>query len=405
MSSDGVGVCRHPRFLLAWAGQVSGAIGDQLVPVALALHVAQQGGDVADVGLVLGGRAIALVVFLLLGGLFADRLRRSRLIVAADAYRTVLVVAAAFAIQHVPVGWLFVVTILVGGGEAFARPAYRALVPGLLPDELLERGNALVSAGLRSSAVLGSLVGATVVATTGVRVALLLAAATFAVGACTVWRIREPTIAKPGGSLLSDAASGVRTVRERPWMCAVMIAVCLQIMTGSAAALSLLPVIAHRTFEADFAYGLVLAAMGLGALPAVALAGKWRPARPGRVSMLALTCYALVPLSLIGPGPLPAVALAFGIGGFVVELYFVYWQSALQREVPQAVLGKVMALAQLGSFALLPLGFALVGPVVALLGENGTLLLCGMVVAGSSLLALAVPGVAAFRGAPASQAP
>lgn len=79
----------HPQFLRLWAGQASGAVGDQVFPVALSLYVLHEGGGAAQVGLVLGVRAVALVVCLLVGGVIADRLRRTRVLIGGRPHRLV----------------------------------------------------------------------------------------------------------------------------------------------------------------------------------------------------------------------------------------------------------------------------------------------------------------------------
>ncbi|MFJ6480964.1 MULTISPECIES: MFS transporter [unclassified Streptomyces] len=386
----------HPRFLRVWLGQASGAVGDQLLPVALSLYVLNSGGGAGEVGLVLGGRAVSLVLCLLAGGVLADRMRRTRILFAADLFRAVLILTAAALLTWLPIAALPVLTMLMGGGEAMSRPAARSLIPSLLPDGLLERGNALVAGAHRSSAVLGALLGVALVALVGVRTALVLAGLVFALGALTVLNVPEeaPSSGSERRSVLKDAAHGLREVRRRPWSMAVMFTVCLHLFAGSATALTLLPVVAREHFGGDVAYGVVLASMAVGALPAIVVAGRWRPKAPGTVAMLVLTGYALVPLSLAGPFPLAGVIACFALGGFVVELYFVYWVSALQRAFPGDVLGKVFALDQLSAYALLPLGYLLVGPFVGAFGARATLIGGGVLVVASSLLCLAVPGVA-----------
>ncbi|GAA0409556.1 MFS transporter [Streptomyces luteireticuli] len=395
----------HPQFLRLWASQASGAVGDQMMPVALSLHILHRGGGAGDVGLVLAGRAVSLVVCLLVGGVIADRVRRTRVLIGADCFRSGLLLTTALLLPGLPLGLLPLVTALVGAGEALSRPASRSLVPSLLPGRMLERGNALVSAAQRGSAVIGTMAGVAVVSAIGARSALLAAGAVFALGALAVLRVPDggPAVAS-GTSVLAEAATGLRAVRRRPWVMAVMAAVCLQLFAGTATALTLLPVVARREFGGDLAYGAVLATLAFGALPAIVLAGRWRPKAPGLVSMLALSGYALLPLSLARPFPLPVVIVCFLLGGFVVELYFIYWVSALQRSFPDEVLGKVFALDQLSAYALLPVGYALVGPAVGLAGQTATLVVGGVLVAASAPLCLAVPGVARFGNAGASAA-
>lgn len=390
----------HPKFLRVWAGQVSGAIGDQLIPVALSIYVVQHGASTATVAGVLGGRALGLVVCLLVGGMLADRFPRSTLVASADAYRAAMTLLFALLLDHLPFAVLGVGTVLIGAGEAIARPGYRSMVPSLLPDTLLERGNALVSAGLRSSAMLGALAGAGAAALLGPRLALVAAALTFALGAFTVLGVRSPAPDRTSRSILADAREGLAAVRNRPWVLAVMGATCVQIMVGTAAALTLLPIVANREYGGGFAYGGVLAALSLGALPGVVLASRWRPKRRGTVSMIALICYGGLPLSLAPPLPLPITIAVFTLGGLAVELYFVYWLSALQRAIPAELRGRVLALDQLSSYALLPLGYALIGPAVAAIGETTTLIASGLIVSTATMLTLLVPGVAMFRDTP-----
>nr|WP_225954938.1 hypothetical protein [Kibdelosporangium phytohabitans] len=153
-------------------------------------------------------------------------------------------------------------------------------------------------------------------------------------GAFTVLGIREQLPDKKSRGIVSDAREGLKAVLDRPWVLAVMTATCVQIMIGTATALTLLPIVTSREFGGGFAYGATLAAVALGALPGVYLASKWRPARRGTVSMIALVCYG--GLRSVSPPRCcsPLVILLFALGGFAVELYSVYWLSALQRAVP-----------------------------------------------------------------------
>src|SRR4051794_1273055 len=90
-------VWRHRSFVRLWVGQSAGSVSDQLMPVALSLYVVDRGGGAGAVGLVLGGRAAALVICLLAGGVLADRVRRVPLLITADVFRAaVLLVAVAF---------------------------------------------------------------------------------------------------------------------------------------------------------------------------------------------------------------------------------------------------------------------------------------------------------------------
>ncbi|MFY1668496.1 MFS transporter [Plantactinospora sp. WMMB334] len=394
----------HPGFLRVWGSQSAGAVADQILPVALSLYAVSQGGGAGTVAAILAGRAVALVVCLLAGGILADRVSRPRILLTADILRAAVVATALLTLDRLPLTALAVVTGLCGAAEALSRPAMRSLVPTLLPSNLLERGNALVSAVHRSATLIGALTGAALIATIGIHAALGLAAVMFTAGAVAVLGVRDNPDRKPSTGVLADAVAGVNAVRQRPWVIAVMTAVAIQIFAGTAPTLALLPLIAHQHLGGDLAYGAIVAALAAGALPAIALASRWRPQQPGTISMLALTAYAALPASLAIPLPLPATAALFALGGFTVELYFIYWLTALQRAIPTTVLGKVLALDQLSAFALLPIGYALVGPLVTTLGTRPTLLTAAAVVAAASAVTLLVPGVATFTDPPATPA-
>ncbi|MGN9809479.1 MFS transporter [Micromonospora sp. BQ11] len=399
------GLRRHPRFLRVWGSQSAGAIADQILPVALSLYAVGRGGGVGTVATIFAGRAVALVVCLLVGGILADRVSRPRILLSADVVRAVVVVVALVTLDRLPLAGLAVVTALCGAAEAMSRPAQPALVSALLPSSMLERGNALLSAAQRGAIFLGALAGAAVVAGIGTRAALGLAAVMFAAGAVAMIGIRDTVADRPRSGVLADATAGLRAVRQRPWVVAVMTAVAVQIFAGTAPTLTLLPFIASNEIGGSVSYGIILASLAAGALPAVVIAGRWRPRRPGTVSMLALTAYAALPASLVVPLPLPVTAACFAIGGFTVELYFIYWLSALQRAIPPEVLGKTLALTQLNAYALLPVGYLLTGPVVALIGVRPTLVAGAIVTAAASGLALLVPGVAHFADPEPSASP
>ncbi|TDB76950.1 MFS transporter [Micromonospora sp. KC723] len=388
---------QHPRFLRVWASQSAGAVADQILPVAFALYAVHRGAGAGTIAVILAGRAVALVVCLLAGGILADRVSRPRILFTADVLRAAVVLGALLTLDRLPLAALGIVTALSGAAEALSRPAMRSLIPALLPSGLLERGNALVAAVQRSATLAGALAGAAIVAAVGIHAALGLAAVLFGTGALAVLGVRDATAARARTSVLADAAAGIDTVRRRPWVLAVMGAVAVQLFAGTAPTLTLLPLVAAERLGGELAYGVVLGALAAGALPAIAVASRWRPRHPGAVSMLALTSYAALPASLAFALPLPVTALCFAAGGFAVELYFIYWLSALQREIPAEVLGKTLALDQLSAFALLPVGYALTGPAVAALGARPTLVVAAVLTAVASAAALLVPGVSAFR--------
>lgn len=142
-------------FRLLWIGQSVSSIGDMIFPVAVAVFVLDAGGGAGDVGLVLAARFAALVLFSLFGGVWADRLPRTRVMIGADLLRAVAVLGLALVPGTPAVAVLALLTFLVGGGEAFFRPAFGAILPTIVPVERLAVANSLSSTSMNFARVVG----------------------------------------------------------------------------------------------------------------------------------------------------------------------------------------------------------------------------------------------------------
>ena len=136
-------VLRQRDFRNLLLGQAASTIGDGIVFVALALYVTEIGSP-TDVGIVLAAATIPLVAFLLLGGVWADRLPRHRVMIATDLFRFALhaLLAALIFAGAIEIWHLVVIEALYGIAEAFFRPAYTGLVPQTVPEEMIQEAKA-----------------------------------------------------------------------------------------------------------------------------------------------------------------------------------------------------------------------------------------------------------------------
>ncbi len=149
-------VLRQRDFRWLYTGRIASALGDQVFPVAVAVLVLDSGGTAGDLGLVLAARSVSLVALAVLGGVWADRLPRVRVLVGADLLRLVAVLALAVTAGIRPsVPLLAALVLLVGAGEVFFRPAAGALLPSVLAEEHLAAGNALSSFTQQLAQVVG----------------------------------------------------------------------------------------------------------------------------------------------------------------------------------------------------------------------------------------------------------
>ena len=117
-------VLRHREFRLLWMATSASTLGDGIVFIALALYVTEIGTP-TDVGLVLAAHALPLVLFVLIGGVWADRLERHRVMVATDVIRALLhgLLAVLIFLGDVPIWAIVVIEAGFGTAEAFFSPA------------------------------------------------------------------------------------------------------------------------------------------------------------------------------------------------------------------------------------------------------------------------------------------
>jgi DHA3 family tetracycline resistance protein-like MFS transporter len=390
---------RHRDFRLLFVGQAVSAIGDQVFPVAVTVQVLDHGGSVGDLGLVLASRTAALVLFALLGGVWADRLPRVRVLIGADALRLVAVLGLVLvltATTSVPV--LAALVFFVGAGEAFFRPAFGALIPSVLPPEQLNAGNALSGSTFHLSAIVGPGLAGVLVALSGPRGALLVDAATFAFSLAMLVRVREPgRVVRERQRMHTEIAEGLRAVRDRPWIAAVLLMAMSQLLLVIPACSVLLPKLIKDSGAETASYGYVLAIGAVGGLIGAVVAGHVQPRLPGLVSNLAVMLFFLEPLTLLLDAPAWGLTLGWFLSALGLGPFLVYWETALQRDIPPELLARVISVDWMCSFALMPLGLALVGPAVGFFGRTTVLVVAVVAAVVPPLLCLTVPGMLRFR--------
>src|SRR5918912_3498257 len=198
---------RDFRLLFTW--QVVSLVGDGMVAVALAFAVLDLTGSVADLGFVLAARNVPLVAFLLVGGVYADRLPRRTVMVAADLVRCASqgTLAALLISGHAHLWQLLVLQAVHGTGSAFFNPASIAVIPETVEAELLPEANALRGIAFAVGDLVGPALAGILVVAFGSGWTIALDAATFALSAAALAGVRPaPREAPESLSVLGDLA-------------------------------------------------------------------------------------------------------------------------------------------------------------------------------------------------------
>src|SRR5712691_1194506 len=211
---------RERNFRLLWTGQAVSAAGDALTPVALAFATLQIAHSASALGLVLAASTTARVVFLPIGGVWADRLPRQLVMLSSDSIRAVaeLTLAVLLITGHAQLWTLIVLAVADGAASAFFMPASGALVPQTVSTTHLQQANALMGLTRSTSWVLGPAVSGILVAIAGPGWVFAIDAATFIVSALSLAMLRVPPMpAKAQTSFLAALAGGWCAVSSRPW--------------------------------------------------------------------------------------------------------------------------------------------------------------------------------------------
>jgi predicted MFS family arabinose efflux permease len=400
---DSLGVLRVREFRLLFGAQAVSVIGDRLVPIALAFAVLELGGSPSEVGLVLAARTLPLVASLLIGGVVADRLSRRSVMVAADLARVLTqgTLAALLIAGGASIGLIALLAGLGGAATGFFNPASTGLLPAVVEPGRLQEANGLRATAMAAGEIAGPLIGGVLVAAAGPGWALAVDAASFAVSAALLVRLRlPPTVVRAASSFVADLRAGWSTFRSLTWLWAFVASAGLGNMVwGAWSALG--PVVAERELGGAAAWGSILAAMGAGALIGALLAIRARPRRP--LVFAALSASVLgVPLAFLAGGA-PAVLIAAGalLGGAGMMLSNTVWESTLQRGVPPETLSRVSAYDWFASLALQPVGLAIWGPLSTLISISTALWVAAAMIFASSVALLAVPDIRRIDAVPA----
>lgn len=202
------GALSQTAFRLLLVGQAISALGDRLVPVALAFAVLELTGSVTDLGIVLAAQTGPLVVFVLLGGVWADRLPRQAVMLACDGVRAVAqALSAALLLGGDAHVWqLAVLQAVYGTAEAFFAPASTAVVPQTVDPANLQQANALLGLSGNLASVLGPALAGVIVATLGPGWGLGIDAASFITSAVFLSFMRPKSIlTTPRAGILAAA--------------------------------------------------------------------------------------------------------------------------------------------------------------------------------------------------------
>jgi MFS family permease len=396
----------HRPFALLWTGQTVSRLGDNLHRIALAWWVLEETGSAAAMATVLVLTQVPMLIFLLIGGIVVDRFPRIRIMLLADVISGAIVAfIAVFSWLNILEIWhIYVASLLFGFMGAFFFPAYQSVIPQITPPDMLTSANSLNGLSQRMMGVIGPILGASLVAVGGTTLAFGIDALSFFISALCVYPIlRAGLYESPRAVQAAETESRPKTVREAikqgladlregwdaiitvPWIwITIVIFGFLNIMESSPRAVSM-PFLISDDLGADVAVmGWFGSAFSVGYILSALILGQFkRLRRRGLLGYLPILVNGLILLMFGLKFPIPALVFGMFVYGFSFNVFGLIWNNTLQEMVPNEKLGRVYSIDALGSFILLPIGFALAGwgtdlvgaPTVFLIGGAGTILM------------------------------
>lgn len=395
-----LGALEERNFRLLWLGQTGSSIGDGLSFVAIAFAVLEIGGTATDIGIVFAAFFLPNVVFLLVGGVWADRLPRNYVMLTSDGVRAVVQIGLALLLfsGSAQVWHIVIAVALHGTASAFFVPAATGLMPQVVSPDRLQQANALMTISRSAAFVIGPAVSGLLVAAGGPGVVFAVDAVTYVFSMVTLalLRIERVVATAVRESFLSELAHGWREVRSRDWLIGSLVVFGVSNMAmGSFMVLG--PVIFDRELGGAATWGLVMTAGALGALLGGGVALRWKPARPLAVGFALMLIGATRTLSLIPPLPVLAIAVAALATLVAISISNTLWETVLQQRIPQESLSRVSSYDWMVSLAFQPIAFVLVGPLADTIGEVPTLLLASAIGLAANFAALLVPSIRNMR--------
>lgn len=388
------------NFAFLFFGRCVSFLGNAMAPVALAFAVLHLTDSASALGIVLASRMVPNVIFLAFGGVIADRLPRNVVLVGSNlvaggsqAVAAFLLISGTAEIWH-----LAVLEAVNGAAFAIFYPADTAVVPQTVSEDRIQSANAFLRLGTNLTMIGGAAVAGASVAAFNPGWTIALDAATFLVAAALMSRMRGiRAAAEAGSSIIADLRDGWSEFIAHRWLWTIVVQFTIMLIGFFGAFMVLGPLVAERDFNGAQSWAAVLAGQSIGLMAGGFVALKWRPERPILMATFAVFGNALPIAALALGAPLPIVVAAALANGVGMELFGVFWYTALHEHVAPEALSRVSAYDALGSVALSPLGLVAAGPLADAIGIDATLWLGVALVVVPTALVLLVPEVRSLR--------
>jgi len=347
--------------------------GNGMGPIALAFGIlGLPNGSANLLGLVLGTTTVLFLVMAPFGGVIADKYGRAKMVGLTDmAGGLILFVQAGYFVTgNVPIAVLLIVNGAFGILWGIFWPAFSGVIPAVLPEAGLQKGNALNALFTNSGMILGAASAGFLIDAFGPAITLGIDAASFFVSGLLVFTFRHltPRAVHTENTMIDDLRHGWKVFISFRWIVIIVAVFSFIVMCWAAAENVLGPLIALEHFDGAKSWSYVITAESVGLVVGSLIAIKVKPKYPMRFLMLSSFTITFYIASLAKPQSLAVIAVGAFLFGITLDLWGTLWSTALQRKVPRDSLSRVSSFDAMGSLMFRPIGLAIAAPLSTLLG-------------------------------------
>ncbi|WP_201714368.1 MFS transporter [Rossellomorea arthrocnemi] len=372
-------ILKDINFLTFWLAHVISSIGNTLIPVTITFAVLEVTGSATSLGLVLGALWITRVLFVMFGGVWADRISRKSILICSDLLQGAnhLTIAFLFFTHSIELWHLVISALLYGAVSAFHSPASGGLIPQIAKENQLQQANSLLSIVNSILEIAGPAVAGILVVMVGFDIIFFIDAMTFFVSLILMLLVTpkyklETTV---DSSYWQDLKEGIHLAKNQTWIWKSLITFAM--INFAVAAFNVLgPIALLGQLNGPKEWGMILTAASVGGLLGGLISHNFKPKNPLKFAFSFMTV--LVPLQilmLLGPASHWLIMVVAMFASASIILSAVFWDTLVQQKVPEHMLSRIGSLDSFVSFVFMPIGFVLAGPISEVLGLTWTLLL------------------------------
>ena len=394
-----------PAFRTLLIARIISNIGNGLGPIALAFGVLSlEGATPTSLSIVMAAQLGPMVVFMLFGGVLADRYPRALVVGTSDIFLSGFVVANGIMLINgsATVMSLAIIAFISGSLNALWWPAFAGLVPEVVPEEDLQSANSVIGLGANAANIAGTVAGGIIVAGIGAGWAMVTDGVSFLIAGILVFTLRkfgktrDTTEHTP--SVFEDLAHGWKEFSSRSWVVTVVAGYSILVMIFESVLGVVGPVHAEQELGGPKPWSYILAALSVGMMAGVLVSLKVRPKRPLLIALVAQLGVAAWIFTIGVTNWIPLIMVSAFFAGIALDFFFVLWQTAMQSNIPRESLSRVSSYDAFGSLVFAPFGLVIAGPITERIGTEQTLI--GMAIIFAVVLAamLSVASVRNLRG-------